>query len=131
METDPLVYSNSFLNTTFHFPVLTLTAVQCTGRQAISRAIASNIMVTFHHMMDLYHKVDLHHMVDIHHMVTFHHFENKMVWYHHMMDPTILNTYKLHYCFLENYAATNNFTEFMFAINITSAQHENMIKSIS
>ena len=76
METDPLVYSNNFLNTTFHFPVLTLT-----GRHAISRAIASNIMVTFHHMMDL------HHMVHLHHMLTFHHFENKMVQYHHMMDP--------------------------------------------
>ena len=82
METHLLVYSNNFLYTTFHSPVWTLT-----GRQATSRAIASNIMVTFHHMMDLYHKVDLHHMVDIHHMVTFHHFENKMVRYHHMIDP--------------------------------------------
>ena len=69
IETHLLVYSNDFLNTTFHSPVWTLT-----GRQAISRAITSKIMVTFHHM------IDLHHMVDIHH------FENKMVRYHHMMD---------------------------------------------
>ena len=82
IETHLLVYSNNFLNTTFHSPVWTLT-----GRQAISRAIASKIMVTFHHMIDLHHIVDLHHMVGIHHMVTFHHFENKMVRYHHMMDP--------------------------------------------
>ena len=74
METHLLVYANNFLNTTFNFPVWTLT-----GRQAISRAIASKIMVTFHHMMNIHHMVDLHHMVDIHHMVTFHHFENKMV----------------------------------------------------
>ena len=81
METHLLVYSYDFLNTTFLSPVWTLT-----GRQAISRAIASNIMVTFHHMMDLHHMVDLDHMVDLHDMVTFHHFESKMVRYHHMMD---------------------------------------------
>ena len=74
METHLLVYSNKFLNTTFHSPVWNLT-----GRQAITRAIASKIMVTFHHM------IDLHHMVDIHHMVTFHHFA-KMIGLHHMMD---------------------------------------------
>ena len=63
-----------FLNTTFYSPAWTLT-----GRQAISRAVASKIMVTSRHMMDFHHMVDLHHMVDIRHMVTFHQFENKMV----------------------------------------------------
>ena len=64
-----MVYSNNFLNTTFYSPAWTLA-----GRQAILRAIASKIMVTFHHMMDL------------HHIVTFHQFENKMVQYRHIMD---------------------------------------------
>ena len=91
METHLLVYSNNFLNTTFHSPVWTLT-----GRQAISRAIASKIMVTVHHMMDLHHMVDMLYMVTfhhfesvmvryLHHMVTFHHFA-KMIGLHHMMD---------------------------------------------
>ena len=65
-----------FISTTFHSPVLTLT-----DRQAISRAIALNIMVTFHHVIDLHHMVDLHDMVGIDHMVTFHHFQNKIVQY--------------------------------------------------